>query len=295
MDRRYFWTKVWGSPGIPAHDALAFNHESTRDAVLADAQPGDIVVYLTSDATEADPLMRGRVAGAVEVADPPEPVMVEELRGHRSRPEDYRKDGRFRWPFGITVSRTWKVIDQEANDALVPDHASKGIQGAATIHPMRPEEVQRFLRLRVEEQVEGEKTDRQPFSASVSRPWRQKVGKRAGSEVQPGSQLYIAVIADSHGMTFKIGSGKAEDRLSELNHYRRPSQGEMLWAKYQVWDFATVDAARAAEDHLLARAREMGHGSKDHTEFVVGIAMPQLAELFTEAVAVGQAQDERES
>lgn len=239
--------------------------------------------------------MRGRVAGAVEVADPPEPVMVEKLRGQKSRPEDYRKDGRFRWPFGIKVARTWKVIDQEANDALVPDHASKEIQGAATIHPMRPEEVQRFLRLRVEEQVDGEKTNRQPFSTSVSRSWRQKAGQRAGSEVEPGTQLYIAVIADSHGMTLKIGSGKAEERLAELNRYRRPSQGEMLWSKYQTWDFATVDAARAAEDHLLAQARVMGHGSKDHSEFIVGIAMSQLAELFTEAVAVGQAQDERES
>lgn len=78
MDRRFFWTKVWGDPDVPAHDALAFNHESTRDDVLATILPGDIIVYLISDATEADSMMRGRVAGAVEVAEPPpDPVMVE--------------------------------------------------------------------------------------------------------------------------------------------------------------------------------------------------------------------------
>ena len=291
MDRSYFWTKVWGAPDVPAHDALAFSHEGTRDTVLAKTQPGDIVVYLTIDATEADTLMRGRVAGAVEIADPPEPVMVEELRANRSRPEDYRKDGRFRWPFGIKLSRTWKVIDQETNDALIPDHASKGIQGAATIHSMRPAEVQRLLRLRVVEQVEGEVTERQPLSASLSRPWRQKAGTRAGSEVQPGIQLYVAVIADTHGTTFKVGSGKAEDRLAELNRYRRASQGEVLWSIYQVFNFRTVDTARAAEDQILARTKELGYSSNDHSEFIVNIGMKQLVDLITEAVNVGEAQD----
>ena len=291
MERRYFWTKVWGAPDVPAHDALAFSHEGTRDDVLAEILAGDIVVFLTSDATEADSMMRGRVAGAVEIADPPEPVMVEALRVNRSRPEDYRKDGRFRWPFGITVSRTWKVIDQEANDALVPDHASKGIQGAATIHAMQPAEIQRFLRLRVVEQVEGEEADRQPFSASIRRPWLQRAGSRAGSDVQPGSQFYVAVVADANGITFKVGSGKAEDRLAELNRYRRPSQGEVLWSMYQVWDFRTVDAARAAEDNLLGRAKGMGYGSKDHSEFIVGIDMAQLVDLFSEAVDLGSRQD----
>lgn len=284
MNQRFFWTKVWGAPDVPARDALAFKDESTRDDVFADLLPGDIVIYLTSDVKDADPLIRGRVAGAVEIADPPKPVMVEPLRGDRTLPEDYRKDGRFRWPFGITVSRTWTVIDQEANDALIPDHGSKGIQGGATIHRMLPAEIQRFQRLRVVEQIEGKQADRQPFSTSLRRPWHQKAGARAGSEIQPGSQLYVAVIADAHGLTFKIGSGKADDRLKELNRYRRQSQGEVLWSFHQVWDFQTVDAARAAEDHLLARAKGMGHGSSDNPEFIVNIGMPQLNDLFSEAV-----------
>ena len=61
MDRRFFWTKVWGAPDVPAHDALAFNYKSTRDDALATILPGDIIVYLTSDATEALPMMCGRV------------------------------------------------------------------------------------------------------------------------------------------------------------------------------------------------------------------------------------------
>lgn len=291
-DRRFFWTKVWGRPDSPSHDALAFNSERTRDAVMAAACPGDIVVYLTSDATEADPMMRGRVAGAVEISDPPEPVMVEDLRKDgRTRAEDYRQDGRFRWPYGIKVARAWRVVDQESNDALIPDHASKGIQGAATIHPMRPDEAQRFRRLRVVEQVEGEANEREPFSTSLRRPWRQKAGLRAGSEVMPGCQLYIAVIYDTHGLTYKVGSGKSEERLEELNRYRRSHQGEARWSIFQAWDFASVDGARAAEDHLIARAHALGHGSKDHGEFLIGIEMPQLAELSEEAVGIGQAAD----
>ncbi len=295
-ERRFFWTKVWGAPVDPGHEALAFNSEKTRDAVLAEALPGDIIVYLTSDATEADPMRRGRVAGAAEIAGPPEPVMVEEIRdGLRNRPEDYREDGRFRWPYGITVSRTWRVIDQEANDALISDHAKKGIQGAAKIHPMSAQEVQRFMGLRVREQVEiseeGGCPDQLPFLTSLRRPWRQKAGRRAGANVVPGCEFYVAVIYDAFGLTFNAGSGKALERIAALNLYRRASQGEALWAKHQIWEFDTVDAARAAEDHLVARTRELGFGSHDHGEFIVGVTMKQLSKLFSEAVEAGSACD----
>ena len=60
---------------------------------------------------------------------------------------------------------------------------------------------------------------------------------------------------------------------------------------YQVWDFTEVDAARTAEDYMLAHATEMGFGSKDHSEFIVGISMAQLADLFTEAVERGSQKD----
>lgn len=290
-ERAYFWTKVWGKPDVPEHDALAFNSEKVRNSVLEAIQPGDIVVYLTSDATEADPMMRGRVSGAVEIADPLRSVAVEDLRTDgRIKPQDYRDDGRFRWPYGITISRSWHVIDQEANDTLVPDHASKGIQGAATIHPMTAKEVQRFQRLRVieVEAAESGEGSREPFATSLRRPWRQKAGLRADSVVVPGCELYVAVIHDKYGMTFKIGSGKSKERLDALNCYRRPSQGEALWSIYQSWEFKTADQARTAEDHLLAHARAMGHGSKDHGEFIVGISMRDLAQLCLDAVAAGE-------
>lgn len=60
-------------------------------------------------------------------------------------------------------------------------------------------------------------------------------------------------------------------------------QPRFYWTK--VW----VEAAPTAEDHLLARVREMGHGSIDHSEFIVGIGMKDLSKLFDEAVEVGLA------
>jgi len=287
----YFWTKVWGQPDEPAKDALAFNSERTRDRVLEFTQPGDIVVYLTSDTTDADPLVRGRVAGAVEVAG--DPVMVEEIRAaERIRPNEYREDGRFRWPFGISVSRTWRVIDQESNDSLIPDHAAKGIQGAATIHAMMPEEVARFRSLRVAEQTPDGERGSEPFRTSLRSAWHQKPGQRAGADVIPGCQLYIAVIHDDHGMTVKVGSGKAEDRLADLNRYRRVSQGETIWSLYQQYEFETVVAARAAEDHFLREAHAAGFGSPDHSEFIVGMEMRTLNKLFAEAIEAGQTSNE---
>ena len=52
MKRHYYWTKKWGAPDIPKYDAIALSHEKTRERILEFIQPGDIVIYLTSDGKE---------------------------------------------------------------------------------------------------------------------------------------------------------------------------------------------------------------------------------------------------
>lgn len=171
MSRRYFWTKTWGAPGFPEHEALALSEESTRQRILKYIQPGDIVVYLTSKQKEADPQRSGRIAGAVEIAHPLRKVDVEPLLDGSRPPEDYReRDGRFRWPYGIAVSRTWSFIEQESNDTLIPDHAGKGIQGAKDIHEMRPEEIDRLMPLSAIELVKGKASQELSFEDSLHRP-----------------------------------------------------------------------------------------------------------------------------
>lgn len=296
MARSYYWTKTWGAPDIPKHDALALSHQKTRDRILEYIQPGDIVVYLTSDGKEADPMLRGRLAGAVEIANPLVKVDVESLRPELMRfPEHYREDGRFRWPYGIAVSRCWRFIEQEQNDTLIPNHANFGLQGAATIHPMEPEEIGRLMALEVTEVIDGEEPIKLPFSGSLQRPWRQKEGRREGADVHPGTELYIAHIADNHGLTFKIGSGKADDRLIEMNRYRRGSKGEILWSMKSRYEFSTVEAARAAEDYILKMGKEAGYGSTDHSEFLVGISARKINELYSKAIELGLHEDDQQA
>lgn len=296
MNRRYYWTKTWGAPDIPEYDALALSHEGTRKRILSYIQPGDIVVYLTSDAKESDPMLRGRLAGAVEIADPVQEVDVEFLRPDVKRPlEHYRQGGgRFRWPFGIAVSRTWTFIEQESNNTLIPDHADKRMQGAASIHEMRPEEIGRLMSLNVREQVKDEATAKMPFQGSLHRPWRQKDGMREPANVNPGTHLYIAQIYDAHGLTYKIGSGKVTDRIDDLNRYRRLTQGEAKWSERSSTQFATVAGARAAEDFILLEARKAGYGSYDHSEFLVGISSRDLNALYSKAIEIGLAADAEE-
>jgi len=297
MNRRYYWTKTWGAPDIPEYDALALSHEGTRQRILGYLQPGDIVVYLTSDAKESDPMLRGRLAGAVEIADPVQEVDVEFLRPDVKRPpEHYREgDGRFRWPYGIAVSRTWAFIEQESNDTLIPDHADKRMQCAASIHEMRPEEIGRLMSLDVREQVKGEATAKLPFQGSLHRPWRQKAGMRGPANVNPGTYLYIAQIYDARGLTFKVGSGKAADRIEELNRYRRLTQGEAKWSERSSSQFATVAGARAAEDFILLEAKKAGYGSDDHSEFLVGISSRDLNALYSQSIEIGMAVDAEET
>lgn len=125
MNRRYYWTKTWGAPDIPKDDALALSHEKTRERILEYINPRDIVIYLTSDGKEADPMLHGRLAGAIEITSPLVRVDVEHLRpDQKNRPEHYREDGRYRWQYGIAVSRCWSFVEQEQTDTLIPDHAA---------------------------------------------------------------------------------------------------------------------------------------------------------------------------
>lgn len=281
----FYWTKVWGQPGNPSEDALLFNAKSYRDRAQNLLTEGDIVVYLTSNATHADSAFKGRVAGAVEVSG--EPVMAEDLGiTDRALPEHFKDNGTFRWPYGLTINRSWQVLDMEANDNLIKNHAEKGLQGASSIHEMRPEEISRFQSLRVQE-VSKENTVEEVFSVSRKRPWHQKAGTRGAAEVNPGTYLYVAWIMDTHGMTVKVGSGKYKDRIAALNTYRRPSQGEHLWslAKGLLYEFPTVEDARKAEDYMLNKAQQEGYSSQDHSEFLIDISLERLTELFGETVS----------
>jgi hypothetical protein len=57
-------------------------------------------------------------------------------------------------------------------------------------------------------------------------------------------------------------------------------------------DFQTVSAARAAEDFIVEQAVKAGLISKDHGEFIVGITFTNLKQLFSEAVEIGDADEE---
>jgi len=110
---------------------------------------------------------------------------------------------------------------------------------------------------------------------------------REPANVNPGTHLYIAQIYDTHGLTFKVGSGKAADRIEDLNRYRRLTQGEAKWSERSSTQFATVAGARAAEDHILLEAKKAGYGSDDHSEFLVGISSRDLNALYSMAIEVG--------
>lgn len=62
---------------------------------------------------------------------------------------------------------------------------------------------------------------------------------------------------------------------------------------FETWDFETVGAARAAEDHLLKEAHAKGFTSSDHSEFIVGIKINQLKSLFSDAVAIGEEREKK--
>lgn len=290
--QRFFWTKVWGAPGAPEDDALTFAHPKQREDALALLRPGDVVVFLTSDVGEADPVFRGLVSGAVEIEG--ERITAEELGLVAKAPPSHRnKTGEYRWPWGITISRAWRAVEKLRNDEIAADHARLGLHGAATVHPLEPSGMGRVERLRMEEVTRDGASAPKRLIEFRPRPPRQVAGPRAGGEVDPGTELYVAVLIRP-AVTFKIGSGHAAERLRHLNHYRRPFQGEDVWSipSGLTYRFETPDAARDAEDHLLEGGKARGFGSPDNSEFLI-CGMNDLKALFNEAVEHGRDADAR--
>ena len=67
----FYWAKVWGQPGDLSEEALLFNAKSYRDRAQSLLNPGDVVVYLTSDATHADPAFKGTRTRSGNRLNPP--------------------------------------------------------------------------------------------------------------------------------------------------------------------------------------------------------------------------------
>jgi len=124
-----------------------------------------------------------------------------------------------------------------------------------------------------------------PFATSLKRPWREKEGERSSIHVSPGTDLYVAVVSDSFGTTFKVGSGKADDRFFQMNLFRRGSLNEPLWAIILRCEFETVEKARSAEDRMIAAIHAQNFSLPDHNELAHGISFEEMKVLFNEAVS----------
>lgn len=86
--------------------AISFANRGDRDNLLRDKQPGDLIVFIGTGSDETETTEQRKLLGVAEIGDTA--VNTEDLVDLSARPESHFRDGKYRWPFAIPMTRAWK-------------------------------------------------------------------------------------------------------------------------------------------------------------------------------------------
>jgi hypothetical protein len=103
---KVYLTKTWGfsAPSGP----LQFSTAGWRTTARGMLEPGDLVVIVGTKGAETDEPERGKVLGLME----PTRHVVSSLDYDLIRgPQDLDASGRYKWPFGLELTRAWRIDD----------------------------------------------------------------------------------------------------------------------------------------------------------------------------------------
>ncbi len=284
LGARVFLTGMWGFNSA-REGYVGFTKESIRDRLIAEHQPGDLMLIVGQRGEFSEQRDVGRLLGIVELS----PVPI--LEAERMAPETYRdKVARFgadRWKFALPIKRSWVMgREMQASTMLPVSYAHKYARSVgASYRELTPEETTRVLELPVkavavwgepdwrpdQENSDGEMTIINAASRGP-RPW---FGRSETCRSDGDTKLYLMKLygcvdalfpklrpATSQQVIIKVGrSNDPTRRVRELN-FGFPKTAQAEWKLEHVQNFRTADEAHDAEqkllDHLSGRGCSLG-------------------------------------
>lgn len=255
-----YMTKVWGFGATAG--PLQFSAKGWRDSAVALLTPGDLVVMVGTLGSETDPAERGRLLGLME----PSIERVSALDFLRAdRPEDFNKDGEYKWPYGLLNRNAWRFDEPRP---LLRDISARAfnMDSAQGIVPLEPDEIAAVLRLpktqvplltsfRTVARLEGHEAARGRNAPAPSTTRRGVMHMRRAA-----AYTYALKIEGSRPESIKIGwAFDWKARMRGFNQAAMPMIGGVRYKGFLFYHWATAIEAFRMEQALLRRFDSARH------------------------------------
>lgn len=280
LGQRVFVTGMWGFN--PAREGyVGFTNEGTRDRLVQDHQPGDLMLVVGQRGEFSEERDVGRLLGIVDLA--PEPILEPERMSPEAYQEKVARFGVDRWRYALPIKRAWVMGREVRANAILPiSYAHKYARSVgSSFRQLTPEETARVLSLPVRPvsvwgepdwQVTDEDAGREATVTNAAsrgpRPW---FGKSQANRVDGETKLYLMALIGcvdalfpKHLPTLRqrtvIKVGRSNDparRVIELN-CGFPEEATARWELQRVQNFPTADDAHDAEQKLLTDLEAKG-------------------------------------
>lgn len=254
---KWFWgfnPKLW--------PIVAFSQEGSRNTLLRESRPGDLVLFIGTQTKETPPDDRGRLLGLAEFGRN-EIESVEVLDVKALRPNDFDEDGQLRWPKALPMVRAWRLHNRprvrEVLQRQLPQSARvravllDAIDRAAVLSLPREEEpipdvpvLKRLRDLNDALRSSGPTTGPRPSS------WTGTVQRDADTETWTYAFRFGA------RDVWKIGHAKdVKARLSEVNQHVPEEVLHEGWRIVLQQRWHTATQAYEMEQRVLERLRRL--------------------------------------
>jgi hypothetical protein len=273
LGRRVFVTGMWGFNSA-REGYVGFTNERTRDRLVSEHQPGDLMLIVGQRGAFSEERDVGRLLGIVELTA--NPILEIERMAPEAYKEKVARFGAERWKFALPIKRSWVMGREFRANAILPvSYAHKYARSVGTSYrELTPEETARVLGLPVRAvAVWGEpdwKPDEQNADGELRvsdavfrgpRPW---FGTSETSRRDGDTKLYLMKLTGCVDALFpklrpatmqraiiKVGRSNDPNRRERELNFGFPPSAEAKWKLEQVQTFRTADEAHNAEQKLL--------------------------------------------
>jgi hypothetical protein len=278
---KVYLTKTWGF-GIPS-GPLQFSTAGWRTTAQGMLEPGDLVAIVGTKGAETDEDERGKVLGLME----PTPHVVSSLDFDLVRgPQDFDASGRYKWPFGLELTRAWQIDDPRPrlSDISSRRFNMDSAQGIVLLDDFEARAVLALPRTEVgllssvaaRARVEGVDIARRKAAPPPTTERRGIMHVRRAAAF-----TYAMEIVGAAKPAVKVGwAFDWMQRERHFNHSAMPALGGLRYKTRLHHLFATARDAFGMEQALLRRFGALRHSS--NVEILAPMSMAEINRAWTD-------------
>lgn len=262
---KIFASRFWGfSPEV--HPAVTFGKDGDRDRLLRFSGPDDLMLFVGTKGFPTEPSEQGRLLGMAQFGRIPVEALA--ILDRETLPDHAFKNGRYKWPKALAMTRAWRFDDPRPNlvdvlQAQLPMYATVGVieldavdSAAVLTLPMTEVKVRSSPAASELIGLQDALSQNRKSTGPVASSWTGEITR----DVSGAAQTYALQFATTN--VWKIGWAKdAKARRMEVNTHVPHEHLGQAWELRIVQNWPSGEAAYAMEQRVLSlldRQRTVG-------------------------------------